>query len=258
MERAPQDVIGILPAAGRGTRMGRLPCSKEILPIGVKNTPTGKRVQVMADLLLKHFSEGNIGRAIIPTDPRKADIEGYLGSEHQGIQIDYVYLESPSTVHSIDACYNLIKGRRVALGFPDILLPACDGFARLLETQRRTGADVTLGLFAAAHPEAMDMVRCDQQGRLLDIAIKQHHLPAGYDATWTLAVWNPRFTEHLHHRLGSLSVASPRELYVGDILLDALQGGLNIHCIELSHQICLDAGTPENYARAFLEITQQS
>ena len=245
-------VLGLIPAAGRATRMGKLPCSKEILPLGLRTSASGTRVRVLADELFDELSAAGIRRAIIATDPVKTDIERYYGDATlDGIRLDYVYTESPSTVHTIDACYSRIRTQPVAFGFPDIILPPSAGFSRLLDELAAGDHDAVLGLFAAAHPQRVDMVRCDSSGALLDIAIKQNQTPAGYRATWALVVWNPAFTEHLHERVDAVASALAREPYVGDMLIDATQAGLRIQCVELSDAVCMDAGTPEAYASAF-------
>ena len=251
-------VLGLIPAAGRATRMGKLPCSKEILPLGLRTTPSGIKVRVLADELMDQLNAAGIRRAIIATDPVKTDIERYYGeATRDGIGLNYIYTESTSTVHTINACYSHIRAQIVAFGFPDILLPPSAGFTRLLEELAEGGHDAVIGLFAAAHPQRVDMVLCDSSGALLDIAIKEEQTPTGYMATWALAVWNPAFTEHLHQRVSTVAAAVAREPYVGDMLIDALQAGLRIQCVELSSATCMDAGTPESYARAFTVGSKQ-
>jgi glucose-1-phosphate thymidylyltransferase len=39
------EVVGVIPASGWATRMGHLPCSKEILPIGFHASESGKSAQ---------------------------------------------------------------------------------------------------------------------------------------------------------------------------------------------------------------------
>ena len=37
-QTSQREIIGVIPAAGRATRLGPLPCSKELFPVGFQNT----------------------------------------------------------------------------------------------------------------------------------------------------------------------------------------------------------------------------
>lgn len=62
-----REVIGLIPAAGLGSRLAPLPCSKEIYPIGYKSEHLGKRLypKVVCQYLLKKMSSAGISRAYI-------------------------------------------------------------------------------------------------------------------------------------------------------------------------------------------------
>src|SRR5687767_13356160 len=48
-------LLGLIPAAGRAERLGPLPCSKELLPIGFRETPRGPSPKVAGHYLLERF-----------------------------------------------------------------------------------------------------------------------------------------------------------------------------------------------------------
>jgi len=252
------DLVGVIPAAGRATRMGKIPCSKEILPIALHNAASGSQVRVLGDLLIDEFAKADVGQAVIATAPSKLDIERFFGVRRDRIGLEYVYLDSESTVHTIDACSARVVGRTVVFGFPDLVLPPSKGYRQLLARQQELDADVVLGLFGTSHPHMMDMVKCADDGRVLDIAIKPLGKSGEYAKTWCTAVWGDRFTTYIHEHLERASRTFDRELYVGDLLLAAIGDGLDVFGLVLSDQDVIDAGTPETYAwviRHFSDVT---
>jgi len=247
--------IGLIPAAGHASRMGKLPCSKEILPPGSNSGGTG--VTVLTDLLLAQFQACGVSAAAMAIAPHKTDIINYYGDcSPQGISMHYTTLQSASAVHSIDACLATTRHRTVLFGLPDILLPVNNAFTPLLTTLQQQQADVVLGLFTTQQPHSADMVHCSPSGQVLDILIKQDQYPSAFTHTWACAVWQPQFSEFLHTFVERQQPAA-RELYVGDVFLAAMQAGLRIHAQVLAEHACLDAGTPQSYQQA-LNLYRQS
>jgi glucose-1-phosphate thymidylyltransferase len=244
-----------MPAAGRAVRLGHLPCSKEILPIGVRTSQSGeRRICVLGEFLLDEFARAGIEHVYVIVDPAKSDIVKYFGNgERLGLRLDYVSVKSPSTVFSIDAAYPFVRGRVCALGFPDTLFPPCDPYSRMIATLEQTGADVVLGLFPTERASMVDMVRCDPSGRVESILVKPAVAPPGYEKAWINAVWRSRFGDFLHRNLERLAqhrADKSRELYIGDVVMAAIDDGMVAYGTAVSDDACLDAGTPDTYALA--------
>ena len=74
-------VIGLLPAGGKATRISPLPLSKELYPIGFRSLD-GKshiRPKVVSHYLLEKMHLAGIERAYFILKPGKWDIPGYFG-----------------------------------------------------------------------------------------------------------------------------------------------------------------------------------
>jgi glucose-1-phosphate thymidylyltransferase len=137
----------------------------------------------------------------------------------------------------------------VALGFPDIIFEPRDAYAKLLEHQGATKADVVLGLFPSTDPRTTDMVEVEGGGRVLRLEIKPPRSQLRH--TWGLAVWTPAFTRFLHEHLATLPQPPPRgELFVGDVIQEAIKCGMRVEGIQVSGEPYIDIGTPENLALA--------
>ncbi len=60
------------------------------------------------------------------------------------------YLSIPgsrSVPETLDRAFPFVDGAIVALDFPDVIFEPVDAYARLIERQAATGADLVLGLF---------------------------------------------------------------------------------------------------------------
>lgn len=251
----PAEAIGLLPAAGWGRRLGRLPCSKEILPVALPRaevTAAAPPVGVIVHLLDRMRLAG-VRKAFVVIRDGKFDIPAYLGDGSAwGVHLAYVMMGLPhGTPYSLDQAYPFVKHARVLLGFPDVLFHPDDAFARILERQAVTGADVVLGLFPAAEPHKMDMVDVDAAGRVRSLVVK----PADSDLrfAWIVAAWGPAFTEFLHDHVRNCPEPEPGtsgNLFVGEVIQAAIRADFHVDSVSFADGACLDLGTPEDLSRA--------
>ena len=258
--KAPAKIIGLIPAAGRATRLGPLPCSKEIFPIGFRSGPDGEglRPKAVGQYLLEKMQRAGIEQAYIVLRAGKWDIPAYFqGGASVGMRLGYLVMDNTDGVpYTLDHAYPFVQEALVALGFPDILFSADDAFVHLLEHQEQTGADIVLGLFPGDQPHKTDMVEVDERGAVRRILIKPGKTDLRY--TWGIAVWSPAFTQFMHEFLASRpAVSDAPELHAGDIIHAAVQAGLHVQGVHVSTEPYLDIGTPEDLALALARHTQQ-
>lgn len=253
---APPNVIGLLPAAGRARRLGRLPCSKEIYPIAPADASAAGTLKSAAEFALDGFRAASIETAIIVLRPGKWDIPDYLEDGTIG-GVHTAYVVAPASIgtpFTLDAAYPFVQSATVAMGFPDILFQPQDVYVRLLNRLDRTGADVVLGLFPARRPSKSDMVATDDAGNVKEIVIKPASTTLRH--TWICAVWTPSFTAFQHEYLSRPAVqdgARESELYVGDVIRAALRADLRVNSVCFPAGAYVDIGTPEALAEAVRE-----
>jgi glucose-1-phosphate thymidylyltransferase len=249
------EIVGLVPAAGLANRLGRLPCSKEIYPVEIAGDPSAPgAVRVAAEFLLSQFRTGGARKALVILREGKWDIPAYLGDgSRMGLSLGYLMMRHPfGTPYTIDAAQPFVEASRVLFGFPDILIELEDPFGPLLSRGAETEADIVLGLLPARRPDKVDMVDLDDEGRVRGIVIKPLHTPLRY--TWLLAAWGPRFTrflhEHLRERMAGRGEPEGRELYVGDVVMAALETGLRVESVRFERASYIDIGTPEDLREA--------
>jgi glucose-1-phosphate thymidylyltransferase len=246
------DILGLIPAAGRAERLGPLPCSKELLPIGFRETPRGPASKVACHYLLERFRTAGIRRVLMVLHESKWDVPRYLGTgEIADVSLAYVVIPgSKSVPETLDRAFPFSESSLVALGFPDVLFEPADAYARLIERQRATGADVVLGLFPTSKFRTTDMVALGPDGRVLRIEVRPESTALRYN--WLLAVWSPVFTRFLHEAVRS-APAGERELQIGSIVQEAVAAGLTVQGVEFPDGTYRDIGTPEELAAAVRE-----
>jgi glucose-1-phosphate thymidylyltransferase len=246
------EVIGLIPAAGRAERLGPLPCSKELLPVGFRETPQGPAPKVACHYLLERFRAAGIRRVYMVLHESKWDVPRYLGTgEIADVALAYLAIPgSRSVPETLDRACPFVAGSLVALGFPDVLFQPEDAYARLIERQAATGADLVLGLFPATRCQTTDMVDLGPDGRVRGIEIRPATTALRYN--WLIAVWGPAFTRHLHEAVRS-APASERELQIGAVVQSAVEAGLHVAGVEFPEGSYRDIGTPEELAAAMRE-----
>lgn len=259
-----KEVVAVLPAAGRSRRLAPLPCSKEILPVGLGAIPgcDGKRPKVASHYLLECLQQAGVHKGYVVIRQGKWDIPAYWGDGGRlGMDLAYMAIEGSSgPPDTIDRAYPFVRDKIVAFGFPDIIFRPTDVFAKLLARLGRRSVDVVLGLFPAHDPKAMDMIDMDARGRVRTIELKPRKTRLQY--AWVCAVWTPVFTEFLHQFLHTLR-SQPRarvvgnrridpggDLPVGAVLRAAVQAKLHVEGVTFPTGRYIDIGTPQALAEA--------
>jgi glucose-1-phosphate thymidylyltransferase len=239
-------VLGVIPAAGHARRLGNLPCSKEILPLGY--APGGRPVTACGELLAG-MARAGIRRALLLLRAGKWDLPAFFGTgDAEGVELAYrVVQETPNVPATLAAAAPFLGSEMVALGFPDLLWRPPDAWTVLLERQRATGAEVALALFPSRRADKADMVELTADGAVYRLWIKEGRSDLTY--SWGLALWTPAFTELLLETAGRPRPAGARELYVGDVLQEALERGMRVEAVSFPGGMVLDMGTPEDLAR---------
>lgn len=249
----PLPVVGLVAAAGQAARLGPLPCSKEVYPVGWTQSDDGApRPKVASHYLFDGFRRAGIDTAYVVLREGKWDIPTYWGDGHRaGLHVAYLMMRSPhGTPFTLNQAYPFVGGHRVAMGFPDILVSPGDAYVHLLRRQDETGADVVLGLFPAQHPEKVDMVDLNDDGRPRRIVIKPKETTLAF--TWICAVWTPSFTFFLNDVVTEAEQTwrpDTDELFVGHVLQRAIDDGLAIDAVCFPDGHYVDVGTPDDLLR---------
>lgn len=245
----PSAYVGLIPAAGSGSRLPDRELSKEMLPVCNDATP------VVAHLLHSMRLAG-IEDIIVVLRGSKTDLSDYLsGEEWQDTFFDVKMTAGTSGVpETVALGLQDERSRNVAFGFPDILFEPRDAYRTMMLELESGNSDVILGLFPTRNYSKSDMVDTDKDGRVIDIEIKPKNTVQ--DLTWILAVWRPAFTQYLldllkndYERICDLA-AKPDDNQLGQIFKLAIVDGLIVNSVSFMSGKILDVGTPGDLSLA--------
>jgi glucose-1-phosphate thymidylyltransferase len=237
-----QEMIGLIPAAGKGVRLG-LPYPKELYPIIRDN-----HYKPVSQFVLDNLIKAGVRHIVFVINETKHQLIGYFGDGHRfGCNISYAVQEpaddgqgkstSPGLAHALDSAYHLTKGKTVFFGMADTIMQPRDALERAYK-QATPGNDVTLVMFPTERPEKCGMVRLDNDGRVLEIVDK----PRKTDLTemWGSIIWQPSFTEYLHDCVTRQGISD-----FAQIMNNAIANGMRFCGVRMSNGTYIDLGTYE-------------
>lgn len=160
---------GIIPAAGKGSRIQPLAFSKELLPVGSRFDGVTERPLAVSEYLVERMITGGANKICFVVSPGKSDILEYYGNKIYSAHVCYTVQTQPSGL--CDALFRALPfidpNEQVLIGLPDTIWFPEDGFRSL--------PDDTLSflLFPVEHPEFFDAVVTGDSGRVEVIQVKQ-------------------------------------------------------------------------------------
>jgi len=252
-----KNVVGLIPAAGKASRLGILPFSKELIPVGFDQKEASYFPKIVSSYLLDQMTEAGISSVHLVLRKGKWDIPNYFGGgKNYNNNICYHIADYEYCVpFTIDQAYPFIKDKIVAFGFPDILIKPGNVFNPLLEKLiSNAETDLVLGMFPEAGPLLNDKV---------DIAgdkIKLHNIKSikarQSNFTWIVAVWKPKFSKYLNNYLSELIHLQDdlleNDCQLSDIIFSAIEKGIKTEFVFFEKGEYLDIGTPEGLTQAGL------
>lgn len=160
---------GIVPAAGRGSRIQPLAFSKELLPVGSRQRESGERPCAVSEHLLDRMILGGADKLCVVISPGKSDIMEYFGATYGGVPI--VYMVQPNPVGLCDAVFRptplIALDETVVVGLPDTIWLPAGALAELPDDE------LSFLLFPVERPDLFDAVDLDPHGAVRAIHVKQ-------------------------------------------------------------------------------------
>lgn len=249
------ELIGIIPAAGRGTRLSTLPCSKELFPLGYEEVLQGGercfRPRVVSQYILELMREAGVRRVFIVLGPGKDDIiEHYGDGKRFGLEIAYLYQEKLTGIPAA-LCLALpwIGRETILFGMPDTIIEPRRAFSVLLDRHVEREADLTMGLFKTDSPERFGMVDLidDRPVRCID-----KPLQSATEYMWGIAAWSWRFGDLIKEYVRANGQRAS-EMVLTDTFQMAIERGLSVEAVRFDDGVYIDIGTPADLLRAVKE-----
>jgi len=260
-----KEIVGLVPAGGRATRLSPLPCSKELFPIGWGQDETGElKAKVVSRFLLEKYKQAGIRKTYFILRKGKWDIPQYYGDGAM-VEMDLAYLimnlphGHPFT---LDQAFPFTTHNLVAFGYPDILFEPHDAFSQLIKKQSETKADVVLGIFPIRPGQRWGDILAFGEGTKIHTIALDDPSKAKRSIGWSIALWTPEFSRFMHEFLSghvkqnTLLAPDGREFTLNHVFQSALDKGMSVDSVVFDSGFVLDVGVPEDLIAAQREQLQ--
>jgi dTDP-glucose pyrophosphorylase len=239
---------GIIPAAGRGTRMQPLAFSKELLPVGTRQDGPTERPRAVTEYLIERMIAAGTNRICFVISPEKTDIVRYFGARIGDAPICYTVQQNPNGL--CDALFSALPfvapEDEILVGLPDTVWFPIDGFQFLPDRQ------FSFLLFPVSRPELFDSVLTNHEGWVEEIQVKNRK-PA---SEW---VWGAFKLTGLHlAQLHQLWLDRDRsDEYLGTLVNAYLAKGGKAIGVKRG-DVYVDVGTLNGYREALRVLSYQA
>ncbi|UWU71749.1 nucleotidyltransferase family protein [Bradyrhizobium sp. NC92] len=238
---------GIVPAAGRGSRIQPLAFSKELLPVGSRRDDGIDRPCAVSEYLLERLILGGADKICFVISPGKSDILEYFGDHYGSAELAYVV--QPEASGLCDAVFraSTVVGQHedVMVGLPDtVWFPKA-------ALQSLPDADLSFLLFPVEHPEFFDAVVLDGE-QVTEIQVKQPNAASRW-------IWGAfKMSAHGFRQLQSLWHARERgDEYFGTLVNAYLAAGGNGIGVKAGESY-VDVGTIDGYRTAMALLAESA
>jgi glucose-1-phosphate thymidylyltransferase len=239
---------GVIPAAGRGSRIQPLAFSKELLPVGSRLLDDVQRPCAVSEYLIERMIRAGADKICFVIGAGKSDILEYFGGRFASADLAYVVQSEPSGL--CDAIFRarplLGRDETVAIGLPDTVWFPADGLAAL--------PDDTLSflLFPVARPELFDAVVLDAHDRVLEIRVKQPD--PGTHWIWGAFKMPARIFHELHR---CWLQRGRRDEYIGTLVNAWIDAGGHALGVRAGESY-VDVGTLDGYHQAIRLLAERA
>ncbi len=239
------NLVGIIPAAGKGTRLAPFPCAKELFPIGFQDYEVQgvieKRPKVISQYILEAMLEAGVRRVMIILGQGKSDVMEFYGDGSRfGCEISYLYQERLNGMPSaINLARAWIGDATVVFGMPDTIIQPTNILKRMLASHHSSQAELSLGLFPTKTPHKFGMVEIDGDNVISTIDKPSN---SQLEFMWGCCVWSKSFTDLINTYLAQ-HAGTAREIVLGDVFNLALQQDRRVKACPFVDGTYLDIGT---------------
>lgn len=234
-------MLGIIPAAGAGTRIQPLAFSKELLPVGSRIDGDIERPRAVSEYLVERLTIAGATKICFVISAGKSDILEYYGGGKVNAA-SFIFVVQPQPAGLCDAIFHaapvVAPNETVLIGLPDTIWFPENGLAALPDHE------LSFLLFPVEQPQFFDAVVTDENNRVLEIQVKQ----SDARSKW---VWGAfKMPAQIFHELHRLWLERERsDEYFGTLVNAWIAGGGSASGIRAG-QSYVDVGTLHGYREA--------
>lgn len=231
---------GIIPAAGKGSRIQPLPFSKELLPVGSTVYCDTEQPKVVSEYLIERMVIAGVDKICMIISPEKSDILRHYGKYSSNIHISFVMQQTPQGL--CDAIFSVVpiidKNENVIIGLPDTVWFPKDALCQLPVNE------LTFLLFKVEQPHLFDAVEIGIDGYISNVKVKEKNVTSNL-------IWGAfKMPGYIYHKLYELWLIRERkDEFFGTLVNAYIQTGGKVSGMYASEQY-VDIGTMNGYRNA--------
>lgn len=232
---------GVIPAAGKGSRIQPLAFSKELLPVGSRSEEGYERPRAVSEYLVERMLLAGADKLCFVISPGKSDILEYYGGRIGNADICYVVQsEARGLCDAVFRALPLIgNDEPVVVGLPDTIWFPEEGLSALADTD-----PLSFLLFPVDRPELFDAVVMDPNGAVERIEVKSKQPSSNW--VWGAFKSNGQVMRELH----ALWQESGRnDEYIGTLVNEYIARGGKARGVRAGTAY-VDVGTLNGYREA--------
>ena len=238
---------GIIPAAGKGSRIQPLAFSKELLPMSGDLEGNLRRPRAVSDYLMERMVLGGARRVCFVISPDKADILEYYGGSAWSASICYAVQPHPAGL--CDAIFRALlvidPDSPVVIGLPDTIWFPSDALGKLPDDR------FSFLLFPVTNPQFFDSVECDHEGRVTAIRVKD----AEANSNWIWGAFKMPGSI-LHALFGLWNRRDRKDEYIGTLVNAWIEEGGQAWGVRAGDSY-FDVGTMNGYLEAMQVLVKK-
>jgi glucose-1-phosphate thymidylyltransferase len=239
---------GIIPAAGKGSRIQPLAFSKELLPMGGNIDGDLRRPRAVSDYLMERFALAGASKICLVISPDKADILEYYGGSAWSASICYAVQQRPEGL--CDAIFRALlvidPDVPVVVGLPDTIWFPSDALRQLPDDR------FSFLLFPVAEPQFFDSVECDEEGRVTAVRVKQ----ADAVSPWIWGAFKMRGST-LQELFELWTRRGRKDEYIGTLVNAWIEEGGEVWGVRAGESY-FDVGTMDGYLEAMRTLNERT
>lgn len=250
--------IGIVPAAGLGSRLQPLPFSKELTPFGFQIVNGQTRVRPISLHLIQAMKEADVRQFYFVINSQKTDIARYYSNGHSlDSLITYLYQPDPKglvdALSQVTPWLSSMEEMLIFFGMPDTYFLPSSLFSTMKQIMLNSDLDVLLGVFPTKSWWKLGMTFFEPYnsgfGKVDNIVDKPSTKPAT-EYAWGIAVWRFPFQQYLTGC--QTAYTGTGELVLSDVFMSARANGMKIGCVIGTEYV--DIGTIEDMSKALEQL----
>ena len=248
-----KNILGVIPAASKGTRLGPLPFHKALFPLGLQEVRFGDEVllrpKVIGQYILESLQAADVKHIFIVVGKDSESFINYFGNgNHLGVEIAYLFQDNYNGIpFALDLVHPWIQeDTTILFGMPDTIVNPPDAYARLLSEHFKSRADITLGAFRIKgnSPSKFCMIELGPDSRVIRAIDKSESSDLQY--MWGIAAWSKDFSGFMRSYLRRYPSHPEKEALLGDVVQQAIVEGLDVRAVTFEDGDYLDIGTVDD------------